>query len=151
MSEFVKRVSHIALRVPDLEASVAWATTVMGLRESERHDDTSYLTHAENHHSLQYIQSDRSALDHIAMEAHDVESLERLLARVREHGLEIVSEEVEEQGIAHAFRLRAPEGHVIEVFAGMDCSEPAYTGRGVQPGSSGTRCSRARTPTPHVT
>ena len=33
MSRFVKRMSHVALRVPDLDASVAWATTIMGLRE----------------------------------------------------------------------------------------------------------------------
>lgn len=133
MSEFIKRMGHVALHVPDLEASVAWATTVMGLRESERSDGVSYLTHGENHHSLQYIQSDRSALDHIAMETHDVETLERLLERVRGHELEVVSEEVEERGLKRAFRFRGPEGHVIEIFAGMECNEPSYTGRGVQP------------------
>ena len=74
MSAFIKRMAHVALCVPDLDASVAWATTVMGLSEVDRHDSTSYLTHAQNHHSLQYIQSDRSAVHHVSLEAHDADA-----------------------------------------------------------------------------
>jgi catechol 2,3-dioxygenase-like lactoylglutathione lyase family enzyme len=69
MSELIKRMGHVALQVPDIDASVAWATTVMGLREVERDDGVAYLTHADNHHSLQYIAAERAALDHVAMEA----------------------------------------------------------------------------------
>ena len=32
----ISSIGHVALQVPNLEASVAWATTVMGLREVER-------------------------------------------------------------------------------------------------------------------
>jgi catechol 2,3-dioxygenase-like lactoylglutathione lyase family enzyme len=133
VSEFIKRMAHVALRVPDLDASVSWATTVMGLRESERHEGTSYLTHADNHHSLQYIQSDRTALDHVSMQAHDEAALEALLARLKEHGVPIVSEDATERGIRRAIRFSGPEGHVFEVFADMDGGEPPYTGRGIQP------------------
>jgi catechol 2,3-dioxygenase-like lactoylglutathione lyase family enzyme len=63
MSSLIKRMAHVGLQVPDLEASVGWATTVMGMREVERSGGVSYLTHADCHHSLQYHQSDRSALD----------------------------------------------------------------------------------------
>jgi catechol 2,3-dioxygenase-like lactoylglutathione lyase family enzyme len=66
MSQLIKRMGHVALRVPDLDASVGWATTVMGMREVERVDGVSYLTHADCHHSLQYIAAERSALDHIS-------------------------------------------------------------------------------------
>jgi catechol 2,3-dioxygenase-like lactoylglutathione lyase family enzyme len=128
----IKRMAHVALQVPDLDASVAWATTVMGLREVERSDGVSYLTHSDCHHSLQYIQGDRAALDHVAMEAHD---LDAVAARLHEHG--VGHEEARERGIHRAVRFRGPEGHVIEVFAGMGAAGPVHTGRGVQPRTFG--------------
>jgi catechol 2,3-dioxygenase-like lactoylglutathione lyase family enzyme len=128
----IKRMAHVALQVPDLDASVAWATTVMGLREVERVDGTAYLTHSDCHHSLQYIAGERAALDHVAMEAHD---LDAVAARLRQDG--IAAEEIEERGIERALRFRAPEGHVIEVFAGMASAGPVHTGRGVQPRAFG--------------
>jgi catechol 2,3-dioxygenase len=133
MSELIKRMAHVALGVPDIEASVGWATTVMGMREVERVDGVSYLTHSDCHHSLQLIAAERSALDHIAMEAHDEDALERLVVRLREAGATIVSERPQERGIERAVRFLGPEGHLIEVFTGMEQAGPIHTGRGVQP------------------
>jgi len=96
MSEYIKRPAHVALEVPDLEASVAWATTVMGLRETERVDGVSYLTHSDCHHSLQYIASDRSALHHVVLQAHDHSALDGLQVRLREAEIKIISTEPEE-------------------------------------------------------
>src|SRR5205807_10299353 len=119
MSAFIKRMAHVALCVPDLDASVDWATTVMGLREAERERGTSYLTHAQNHHSLQYIRSDRSAVHHVSMEAHDDDALDGLVGRLNDHGLPIVSREVEERGLRRAIRSSGPEGHLLAAFSGM--------------------------------
>lgn len=41
MSEYIKRPAHVALEVPDLDASVAWATNVLGLWETDRIDGVS--------------------------------------------------------------------------------------------------------------
>jgi catechol 2,3-dioxygenase-like lactoylglutathione lyase family enzyme len=133
MSEFVKRMGHVALQVPDLDASVAWATTVMGLREVERVDGVSYLTHGDPHHSLQLIAGPAAGLDHIALEARDDAALDRLADRLREHGLRVLAEEPQERGLGRALRFAGPEGHVIEVFTGMDGGLGAFTGAGVQP------------------
>jgi catechol 2,3-dioxygenase len=99
MSSLIKRMSHVALRVPDLDASLHWASTVMGLREVERAGGVVYLTHAANHHSLQLIEDARPALDHIAMEAHGAGALDRLLDRLRGAGISIVATEPQEAGI----------------------------------------------------
>ena len=48
----ISAIGHVALRVPNLDDSVRWATTVMGLREVARESNTSYLTHGGQHHSL---------------------------------------------------------------------------------------------------
>ena len=133
MSEYIRRMGHVALRVPDLEASVSWARTVMGMRETERVDGISYLTHSDCHHSLQYIAAPAAALDHVAMEAHDGDAIDALLARLRERGTPILSERPQERGIGRAIRFRGPDGHVLEVFTGMELAGETHTGCGVQP------------------
>jgi catechol 2,3-dioxygenase len=133
MSDYIKRPAHVGLEVPDLDASVAWATTVMGLRETERVDGVSYLTHADCHHSLQYIAADRAALHHVSLEAHDGAALDALHARLRELDVPIVSTEPAERGLDRAIRFKTPAGHVIEVFAEMESTGSAHTGAGVQP------------------
>src|SRR5665213_549160 len=133
MSELIKRPAHVALEVPDLDASVHWATTVMGMRETRRDGATVYLTHGDCHHSLQYIASDRSALDHIALEAHDGTALDALSQRLAAAGIALISDTPQEHGLDRAIRFAGPAGHVIEVFAGMADAGPAHTGAGVQP------------------
>jgi catechol 2,3-dioxygenase-like lactoylglutathione lyase family enzyme len=105
----------------------------MGLRETRREGGTAYLTHADCHHSLQYIASDRSALDHIALEAHDDAALDALVARLAAVDIALLSDTPQEHGLTRAVRFAGPAGHVIEVFAGMEAGGPTHTGSGVQP------------------
>jgi catechol 2,3-dioxygenase-like lactoylglutathione lyase family enzyme len=133
MPDYIKRMGHVALVVPDLDASVSWATTVMGMRETERVDGVSYLTHADCHHSLQYISGDAAAVHHVAMEAHDEAALDALVAALGDRDIPIQSEEPQERGVARAVRFRGPAGHVLEVFTGMSSDGIVHTGRGVQP------------------
>lgn len=133
MSEFIKRMGHVALQVPDLDASVAWATGVMGLREVDRVDGTSYLTHRDCHHSLQLIAADAAGLDHTALEAHDEAALERLASRLKDAGVRILSELPQEPGLGAAFRFEGPEGQLFEVFCGMESDGIVHTGAGIQP------------------
>jgi len=129
----IKAIGHVGLQVPDLDASVGWATTVMGLREVTREKRTSYLTHGGVHHSLQFLQAEAAALDHVALEADGERALEELRDRLDKEGVEVVSEEPEEPGLAQAIRFRGPDGHLFEVFTGMAGGEPRHTGAGVQP------------------
>ena len=133
MSDLIRRPAHVALEVPDLDASVRWATTVMGMRETRRDAGTSYLTHGDCHHSLQYIASDQSALHHVSLEAHDGAALDALSARLAAAGIALIDETPQEHGLDRAIRFAGPAGHVIEVFAGMDAAAPVHTGAGVQP------------------
>lgn len=129
----IKAIGHVALQVPDLDASVRWATTVMGLREVTREGGTAYLTHGVVHHSLQYIQGEAGALDHVALEAQDERALYELRDRLARERVELISDRPRELGPEQAIRFRAPEGHVFEVFTGMAADQPRHTGNGVQP------------------
>ena len=139
-SSLIKRPAHVALAVPDLAASVGWATTVMGLREVERDGGSVYLTHADCHHSLQLIEAKSSGLDHMSLEAHDDGALDALVKRLGEAGIEILSDTPQEHGIDRAIRFSGPAGHVIEVFTGMSAGGPTVPARGCSRASSATRC-----------
>jgi catechol 2,3-dioxygenase len=129
----IKAIGHVALRVPELDSSVEWATTVMGMREVERDGGTAYLTHGGVHHSLMYQQAAGGALDHVALEADDEAALHELRDRLAREGVEVVAERPQELGIEHAIRFRGPDGHLFEVFSGLASGESRHTGRGVQP------------------
>jgi catechol 2,3-dioxygenase-like lactoylglutathione lyase family enzyme len=133
MPDYIKRMGHVALRVPDLDASVSWAATVMGMRETERVDGCAYLTHADCHHSLQYLAGDSAALDHVAMEAHDDAALDALVDELRRRDVPILSDRPQELGLTRAVRFATPAGHVIEVFTGMHGDGVLHTGAGIQP------------------
>jgi catechol 2,3-dioxygenase len=129
----IKAIGHVALQVPDLETSVHYAIQVMGLREVERRDGNAFLTHGAMHHSLQYLQGPRAALDHVALEAQDVAALDRLRDLLARAGVRILSEAPQEPGLAQALRFLGPSGVVIEVFVGMERGQPAYVPSGVRP------------------
>ena len=76
MTPMVTRMGHIALRVPDLDASVAFQQDVLGMVETERSAGVSYLTCNERHHELMLIQDPvRRGYDHIALEVADAAAL----------------------------------------------------------------------------
>src|SRR6266852_1804234 len=111
----ISSIGHVALQVPSLDASVAWATTVMGLREVAREGPTSYLTHSGAHHSLIYIEAGEGALDHISLEARDDNSLQELNDRLAKHGVRTI-DHTREPAVKQSIRFEGPEGHVFEVF-----------------------------------
>lgn len=126
------RAGHLALRVPDLDASVAHATRVIGLREVERDGDTVYLTSGPEHHTLQLIADGETAVDHMAFEVAGADGLARLRERLDSEGVEILDEPVE-TGVDDAIRFTSPTGHVYEAYSGMDSGEPHYDATGVRP------------------
>ena len=128
----ITAIGHVALQVPDLDESVRWATTVMGLREAARDGGTSYLSHGAPHHSLIYIQAGSGALDHVSVEAADEKSLDEINDRLASRGLHTVDHQ-REPGVKQSIRFHGPDGHLFEVFVGLAQDQPRHTGNGVQP------------------
>ncbi len=130
----VARIGHIALRVSDLDRSVAFAEEILGLREVERADGTSYLTCNERHHELQLIEAATPGCDHVALEVAGIDALEALRDRAIAAGLPVLGERPQERGIEHGLRLMSPFGLVVELFAGMELGQPSrYDTLGVRP------------------
>jgi catechol 2,3-dioxygenase-like lactoylglutathione lyase family enzyme len=132
--KLISQMGHVALRTPDLDASVRHATDILGLREVERTRDAVYLTCGRNHHDLQLIRADHAAFDHFALEAAGDKALDELLGRLERSNVEIVSRKPEEPGIARSVRFVTADGHTVEVYVGMEKSQPAaYNTVGVRP------------------
>lgn len=127
------RAGHLALRVPDLEASVAHSTQILGLREVERSGGSVFLTCGAEHHTLQLISDSETSIDHMGFEVAGPEALAQLRERLQgEDGVQILDEPVE-PGVADALRFVSPIGHVYEAYHGMDTTDANYDATGVRP------------------
>lgn len=128
------RIGHVGLRVADLERAVGFAEGVLGLRESERLGDISYLTCNRRHHELMLTASEQVGCDHLAFEVFDPARLDVLRDELDRRGVTVLDDEPREAGIEDAVRFLAPGGFVFEVFTGMATEEPAtYATEGVRP------------------
>ena len=103
----ISAIGHVALRVPNLDDSVRWATTVMGLREVAREGPTSYLTHGGAHHSLIYIEAGEGALDHISLQARDEDALNELTDRLAKNGVKTIDHQ-RETAVKQSIRFEGP-------------------------------------------
>lgn len=129
----VTRVGHIGLRTPDLEKSVAFAETILGLREVERVGGRSYLTCNSRHHELELIEDTSHRLDHLAFEVADREALKGAEARIVDQGLELLEPDSTARGVEGSFRFVGPGGFVFELFCGMHTVEADYNTVGIRP------------------
>jgi catechol 2,3-dioxygenase-like lactoylglutathione lyase family enzyme len=121
----ISRIGHVGLRVVDLDRSVNFAQTILGLRETERIGSVSYLTCNERHHELVVIGNGETGCDHLGLEVADMAALDVALARVKLEGFAVIGERTDEQGVEAAFRFIGPGGVVFEIFCGMSAHQPA--------------------------
>lgn len=117
----VTRVGHIALRVSDLDAGVAFQCEILGMVETERLAGMAYLTCNERHHELILIEDPAGrGYDHVGLEVADLAALEAAPGRVRSAGGEVLGGIYDgEPGIDRALLVRGPGGHVFKLFCGM--------------------------------
>jgi catechol 2,3-dioxygenase-like lactoylglutathione lyase family enzyme len=121
----VIRIGHMGLRVPDLDAAVDFQREVLGMVETERTAEASYLTCNERHHELILIRdSARRGYDHIGLEVADAGALEDAKQRVAAAGGRALGDVYDgEPGIDRALRVQGPGGHVFKLFCGMETGQ----------------------------
>jgi len=130
----IAAMGHVALAVTDLDAAVASAESVIGLRTSDRADGAVDLTHGTPHHSLQLIAAETDALHHVGLVASSQEALAEIVARAGAHGARVVSPRPLDRSLSEGVVLEAPDGFVLEVYRGMPEDQPAsYDTPGARP------------------
>ena len=118
----VTRIGHMGMRVPDLDAAVAFQCEIMGLVETERTGGVSYLTCNERHHELMLIEDpNHRGYDHVGLEVADAQTLETAKTRLESAGGRVLGGVYDgEPGIDRALRVEGPGGHVFKLFCGME-------------------------------
>jgi catechol 2,3-dioxygenase len=129
----IAAMSHLALRVRDLDAAITMATTVLGMREAARDEVWTYLTCNRSHHVVQYAVDVVDAVDHIGLAAAGPTALAEVRRRVTRRGLEIISDGPLDAGFSDAVAFVGDDGFVYEVGIGMAQDEPPYAPAGVRP------------------
>src|SRR5215472_155016 len=110
----VLRLSHLELRVLDLELAAAYYTEVVGLVEVGRDEERLYLKcwDEQDHHSLTLCERAGPGLEHVSFKVEREEDLAELEAAAQRHGCSTRRVAAgAEAGQGPAVRLLAPSGH----------------------------------------
>jgi catechol 2,3-dioxygenase len=113
------RLGHVALRTPDLEASLRFFDEIVGLEVVERGRDAAYLRAwgDHEHHTLALVAGDDGGLDHVGWRTRRPEDVELFRERLASSGIEVVEATAgSESGQGPAIRFRTPGGLPYELY-----------------------------------
>jgi catechol 2,3-dioxygenase len=119
----ILRLSHVEVRVPDLELATAYYTEVLGLIETDREQDRVFLKcwDEHQHHSVILRFAPTYGLEHMGFKVEHEDDLAALEAVVEEMGSSTKRFAAGELAPGHgtALRFDTPSGHVMELVHGM--------------------------------
>lgn len=120
----VLRLSHVELRVPDLELATAYYAEVVGLIETARESEKVWFKcwDEHQHHSVILSYASSYGLNRIGWKVQDQEDLDALQARIEAAGVatqRFVAGELG-PGSGETVRFDAPSGHTMELVWGME-------------------------------
>jgi catechol 2,3-dioxygenase len=119
----ILRLSHVEVRVPDLELAIAFYTQVVGLVEVERTADRSYLKGWDElqHHSLVLASAPTYGLNSLAFKVIELGELDRLASKVKSAGVPVQRFEPGALGAGSGTTVRftVPSGHVVDLEHGQ--------------------------------
>lgn len=120
----ILRLSHVEIRVPDLELATAYYTEVLGLIETARETDRVWLKCWDElqHHSVILVDAPTYGLNHAGFKVQFREDLDELGERLEEAGVSTKRFAAGElgPGSGETLRFQAPSDHVIELVYGME-------------------------------
>lgn len=117
------RLSHVEIRVPDLELATAYYTEVLGLLEVDREPERVYLKcwDEHDHHSVVLRFAPRYGLEHMSFKVERPEDLEHFERAVEAAGATVKRLAAgEELGQGEAIRFDTPSGHEMELVARLE-------------------------------
>lgn len=112
----IAHLAHAELFTPDLDGSLWFFRTLLGMRETARAGDSVYLRCYEDpyHHSLKLTAADEPGLGRLGWRTTSAEALDRRAAALDAAGLGAgpASGDV---GVGRTFRFATPDGHPMEL------------------------------------
>jgi len=114
----ILRLSHVEVRVPDLDLAAAYYTKVLGLLEVQREPDRVYLKcwDERDHHSVVLRYHPRQGLEHMSFKVEEERDLEEFERSLERYGCLVRRLSTgEELGQGEAIRFETPSGHEMEL------------------------------------
>jgi catechol 2,3-dioxygenase len=118
-SGLISEMGYVGIQTTDLTNSVLDATDLLGLVETGRRDGAVYLSAADLHHELVYVESGVDAVEGIGLVARNGDALHELRRRVDDEGIPILHDGPRRAGIEDGFSFVGPENFVFDIYTGM--------------------------------
>ncbi len=119
----ILRLSHVEVRCPDLELSVAYYTEVVGLIETARESDRVWLKgwDEQQHHSMILRYAPTYGLETLGFKVAEMSDLDEYQERIEQAGISTKRLAAGElgKGSGETLRFTAPSGHVVDLVHGM--------------------------------
>lgn len=123
-SHGIMRLSHVDIRVPDLELATAYYTEVVGLVETDREHERVWLKcwDEHQHHSVILTQAPTYGLESVGWKVHQAADLDRCAERLEAAGVTTKRFAKGDlgPGSGDTVRFRTPSGHLTDLVHGMD-------------------------------
>ncbi|MEW5422740.1 VOC family protein [Amorphus sp. 3PC139-8] len=82
-----RKISHVVLNTPDMEATQDWYCKVLGFRVSDYSaDQMVFLRCSSDHHSIALVRAPYASVNHVAFEMPDLDSFMRGIGRMKQKG-----------------------------------------------------------------
>ncbi len=114
----ILRLSHVDIKVPDMDLAAAYYSEVMGMSITERTDDRIFFKcwDEEDHHSLAVRYDPRTGMDRFTFKVEKEDDLDELEHRVETYGYAVHRmSKGEEIGQGESIRFETPSGHEMEL------------------------------------
>jgi catechol 2,3-dioxygenase len=120
----ILRLSHVEIRVPDLELATAYYVEVLGLIETAREPERVFLKcwDEHQHHSVVLTYAPTHGLAHLGFKVTDAADLDLYQARLEAAGVVVKRLQPGEWAAGHgeSIRFDLPSGHQMELVHGME-------------------------------
>jgi len=120
----ILRLSHVEIKVPDLELATAYYTEVLGLVETAREPERVYLKcwDEHQHHSVVLTYAPAYGLAHMGWKVESLDDLDFYAARLEAAGVPVKRLEGAEVGVGggSVIRFQTLSGHQMELIHGME-------------------------------
>jgi catechol 2,3-dioxygenase-like lactoylglutathione lyase family enzyme len=116
------KFGHIAYQTPDVKGIVKFYCDVLGFRVSDwRSDFFAFLRCSRDHHTVNFLRNDKTAIHHIAFEVRDWSDIKRACDLLARNNIKLTWGPIRHI-IGHNIAIyhKNPDGTVIEFFTDLD-------------------------------
>ena len=124
MTSPVTRLSHVALRSPDVEKMRTYYTEIIGLSSYDDGDGTVYLASGGRGPALELRSSTTAGIDHVGFEISAAKE-EELLVRLKNQGVQVSTATDLEPGLSRIHDVIDVEGNHLQMCVVDDDRAPA--------------------------